>query len=371
MTGPTTTTVVRSARGPVLVVVALVVTALLAVAVLGTAATGQLDPRAYDPAGSRAIAALLEDRGVEVRVATTVEAVSSGPDSTVLVPFPEGLSSAELSALRRLPGSLVVIGAAGPTLAALDVDTDDSGPVQVEARRPACDLPAAERAGDVELGGPTYRVTSESIGCYASGGRATLLVLPNERVSLLGSGELLTNARLDERGNAALALGLLGSGTDVQWLLPRPGARDAMTDRSLNDLLPDAVKLAALQLLIAAAALALWRSRRLGPVVREPLPVVVRAAESVEGRSRLYRSARSRGTAAEALRAGARDRLVRRLGLPTDTGRAGLVDAVSARISREPAGLDALLYGAEPGDDAALVRLADDLDTLNREVAGS
>jgi len=353
------------------VVLALVVTALLAVAVLGTAAQGELDPRAYNPEGSRAIAALLEDRDVDVRVVTTVEAITVAPDSTVVVPFPDGLTSAELGALRRLPGPLVVIGAAGPTLAALDVDTVDSAPVPVEVRRPACDVPAATRAGDVDLGGPTYRVTGASIGCYASGGRATLLTLPTEQVTLLGSGDLLTNARLDDRGNAALALGLLGGGSDVQWLLPRPGARDAMADRKLSDLVPDAVKLAALQLLIAAAALALWRSRRLGPVVPEPLPVVVRAAEAVEGRSRLYRAARSRGTAAEALRAGARDRLIRRLGLPTDTGRSGLIDAVSGRIGRDPAALDALLYGAEPGDDAALVRLADDLDTLNREVAGS
>ena len=371
MTGPTTTTVVRRARGPVLVVAALVVTALLAVAVLGTAATGELDPRAYDPAGSRAIAELLEDKGVEVQVVTTIEALAVAPDSTVLVPFPDGLTPDELGALRRLPGQLVVVGAFGPMLDALELDTVDSAPVPVEVRQPACDLPAATRAGDAALGGPTYRVTGDSIGCYASGGRATLLTLPTDRVTLLGSGELLTNARLDDRGNAALALGLLGGGAQVQWLLPRPGARDVMTDRELSDLVPDAVKLAALQLLIAAAALALWRSRRLGPVVSEPLPVVVRAAESVEGRSRLYRAARARGTAAEALRAGARDRLVRRLGLPTDTGRAGLVDAVAGRIGREPAGLDALLYGAEPGDDAALVRLADDLDTLNREVAGS
>ena len=125
---------------------------------------------------------------------------------------------------------------------------------------------------------------------------------------------------------------------------------------------------------MAVAILALWRARRLGPVVTEPLPVVVRASEAVEGRSRLYRAARARGTAAEALRAGTRDRVVRRLGLATDSGRAAVVDAVTARTGRDPAELDALLYGAAPGDDAALVRLAGDLSaleqSLTREVAG-
>ncbi|MCU1672955.1 MAG: hypothetical protein JWN77_1068, partial [Frankiales bacterium] len=77
---------------------------------------------------------------------------------------------------------------------------------------------------------------------------------------------------------------------------------------------------------------------------------------------------------AEQLRAGARDRLVRRLGMGLDTGRAGLVDAVSVRTRRDAAAVDALLYGAGPGsvlDDASLVRLAGDLDSLISEVADS
>ena len=49
--------------------------------------------------------------------------------------------------------------------------------------------------------------------------------------------------------------------------------------------------------------LALWQARRLGPVVAERLPVVVRAAETVEGRGRLYRARRARDRAAAALRA--------------------------------------------------------------------
>ena len=122
--------------------------------------------------------------------------------------------------------------------------------------------------------------------------------------------------------------------------------------------------LGALQLALAVLVLALWRARRLGRVVPEPLPVVVRAAEAVEGRGRLYRAAGARDTAAEALRAGARARLAARLGLPRDAGREGLVLALAARTGRPPQELDALLYGPAPHDDAALVRLADALDGL-------
>jgi hypothetical protein len=241
--------------------------------------------------------------------------------------------------------------------------------VGVDTRDPACTLPAAVRAGDAETGGVTYQSGGGATECYAASGRATLL--QRGSVTLLGSPDLFTNARLAKRGNAALALGLLGAGSDVQWLLPRPGARDVAGGGSLNDLIPTAVKLAVLQLFVAFGVLALWRARRLGAVVVEPLPVVVRAAESVEGRSRLYRASRSRSTAAEALRAGARDRLAHRLGLGPETSRQGMVAAVVARTGGDPAAVDALLYGAAPTDDDALVVLADDLDILILEVAGS
>ena len=372
-TGPTARSVARSARGPVLVGLALVVTGVLVASYSATGGQGLLDPDAYNPSGAHAIAQLLEDRGVDVRRVETVEAVEARSDTTVLVPIPQALTPPELERLAGLPGRLVVVGADEQVVEALGAAVEAGSEVAVEGRRPACDLDVAMRAGDVDLGGATYRPTgaAESVGCYASGGRATLLQLPAQRLTLLGAGDLLTNDRLDRRGNAALALGLLGAGTDVQWVLPRPGARDDASQDSLNDLVPFGLKLAALQLLLAAGVLALWRARRLGRIVTEPLPVVVRAAEAVEGRSRLYRAARARGTAGEALRAGARDRLVRRLGLALDTPRPALVEAVCARTARAPAAVDALLYGAAPGDDAALVRLADDLDTLTREVAGS
>jgi hypothetical protein len=115
--------------------------------------------------------------------------------------------------------------------------------------------------------------------------------------------------------------------------------------------------------------LALWRGRRLGRVVEEPLPVVVRAAEAVEGRGRLYRAAGARGPAAEALRAGVRERTGVLLGLPP-ADRGALVTRAAARTGRDPAALDVLLYGAPPADDAGLVRLADALRAFERELAG-
>ena len=103
----------------------------------------------------------------------------------------------------------------------------------------------------------------------------------------------------------------------------------------------------------------------------EPLPVVVRAAEAVEGRSRLYRRAQARDRAAEALRAGALARMVPRLGIDSPAGGEpppdAVVAAVASRSGRPDAAVHATLFGPPPADDAGLVALADSLDSIVRD----
>ena len=375
--GPTVRSTARSARGPVLVVAGLVVVAVV-LALLSGGSGGRLDPDSFTPGGSRALAELLRDRGVTVERVDTVEQVLAGDrtDTTVVVPLPYALAPSEVEQLSGLASRLVLVGAEQDVLDVLDAPVDAGSAVDVERRRPACALPAAEVAGEADLGGVTYAADgTAAVGCYSTSGRATLLVAPAERLVLLGDGAPLTNDRLDERGNAALALGLLSETNRVLWLVPRPGRPlPEGPQRSLSDLIPDALTLGAFWLLVVAGVLALWRARRLGRVVEEPLPVVVRAAESVEGRSRLYRAAGARGTAAESLRGASRDRLAHRVGLPPHVDRGSLVPVVAERTGSDPAVVDALLYGGEPADDAGLVRLSDALRTLEQaltqEVAG-
>lgn len=128
---------------------------------------------------------------------------------------------------------------------------------------------------------------------------------------VLGAPDILYNSRLDEHGNASLALQLLGSRPHLVWYLPSlsdASATDA-GDQSFFDLLPSGWLWGTLQLFIAAGLAALWRARRLGPLVPERLPVAIRASETVEGRARLYRKANARDRAATALRSTTRTRL--------------------------------------------------------------
>jgi hypothetical protein len=368
----------RVARLPLLVGAMIVAAGTLIGALADPGARGLLDPAAVDDSGSRAIANLLRDRGVAVEVVRDPAAVrAAGADATVLVPFPFALGPTQLAAVRASGADLVLVAPAAEALAELAPGMELTAQrTPVEVREPACDLPAARAAGAVTLGGESYR---GGVGCYPADLGATLASTtvsssgaPTTRtVTVLGAPDPLTNGALAQEGNAALALRLLGSDPRLLWFLPGPEAAPVGDQRTITELLPRGWVWAAAQLAVAAVLVALWRARRLGPVVREPLPVVVRAAEAVEGRARLYRRAGDRGHAADALRAAARARLAPLVGLPDPAAPEALVDAVGARTGRSAAEVGALLYGPAPGDDADLVALAGRLDACEGEVRGS
>jgi hypothetical protein len=377
VTGPTIRSLWRRYRVALLVLAIVLVGAGAIALARSRGAGGRLDPRSAQPDGGRALATLLEERGVRVDRVTDPDQASGDLDArtVVLVPIPGQLGS---DAARRLggaaAGTVVLVNPAGDDLAAITERVRVAGTTSLATRAPGCDDPAATAAGDALSGGSTFDADGGE-SCYGEGGSAPLVTGTTSggaRLVVLGTGAVLTNARLDEDGNAALALTLLGadgSADELRWLLPAPGS--AAADESPGSILPDWVVPALLQLLFAGVLLALWRGRRLGPPVVEPLPVVVRAAEAVEGRARLYRRAQARDRAATALRSGALARMVPRLGIDSPTGGepppAAVVAAVAARSGRPDAAVHAALFGGPPPDDPALVTLAGTLDSIVRD----
>lgn len=354
-------------RLAVWVVLGLLATALIIGLINSQDRHGYLDPQGVDPLGARAVAQLLSGRGVDVtEVRRTAPAVdAAGSDSTLLITIPDLLRPEQVAEVLDT-GADIVLVAPGPVLAAFSDDLAATAGALAEVREPGCDLPEAVRAGDVRLGGG-YQSAGPAITCYDDTLAVTALD-SGQRLVVIGVADPLTNRYLDQEGNAALVLNLLGHHPDLIWY--RPVAEELPEGQAvpLSELLPDWVVPVAVQLGIAAVLVAWWRGRRLGRVVTEPLPVVIRAAEATEGRARLYRRGRARGHAAATLREAAAGRLQRRLGLPPDTESAALVAAVADRTGRPAAAVAALLAGPAPPDDPALVRLADDLDILEQEV---
>jgi hypothetical protein len=372
------------ARGVVLAVVLLLAAAVVMAAVRSDARHGRLDPRSADPYGSRAVAELLADQGVSTRVVTTLDQARSaaGPDTTVLIAVPDLLNKRQQkllkTATRTSGGRTVLISPGSPSVGALAPGVTADPAVSFDSTlSPDCTLPAARRAGSADTGGIRYTTTAPGTdACYPSDGLPTLLRIPAPSGSgdtvVLGAPDILYNDRLDEQGNASLALQLLGSRSHLVWYLPSL-SDDSATDegkRSFLDLLPSGWLWGTLQLFIAAVLAALWRARRMGPLVPERLPVAIRASETAEGRARLYRKANARDRAAAGLRSTTRTRLAPLIGVPPAQAHAPetLLPALAARLDGDGQVLLPLLFGPPPRDDAALVSLADQLDALEREV---
>jgi Domain of unknown function (DUF4350) len=369
----------RAWRTP-LAIVTFVLVAATAIALLQprSAVAGYLSPDSTAPEGTHALADILGQRGHDVLPVTTVpEAVAAAaPGSTLVIVSPFLLTGRQLRALASTPASLVLVEPDPAALAILAPAVRQAGGGPVQALLPACTLRAAVLAGPADLGGPGLRVEAgtPAAQCYIQDGRATLIQYRSgsRLITVVSSGDLLTNGRLASQGNAALAVNLLSSGGRVTWLVPAtPGAGGAAGRKSLASLVPLPAYLVAIQLALAALLAAAWRARRLGPLITERLPVVVRAAETVEGHARLYQSRRARARVAAELRAALLARAGPAAGLPAGASPAAVTAALAARSALSETRISELLYGATPGSDADLITLATDLDSLEREVRSS
>jgi hypothetical protein len=337
--------------------------------------------------GAMAVAEVLEDQGVQITHVTSVaDAVAAaGPDSTLLVtPNPSFFAEDQISSLSRTGADLVVLNPDYSMIGAVTRNTVDSmygelsGPVQ-----PQCDDPAARAAGALELGPGLYDTSTDGdavrpVLCWPDGMGAfayARLDFPDRSVTVVSDPAVIRNDSVLDEGNAALALWMLGQHEDLVWLVPNPmdvstgGDEPTPADRGqVNPQMPPGSAPVALVAVLAAVLLALWRVRRMGPLVVEDLPILVRSAEATRGRARLYRAARARGHAAAGLRAAAADRVASRLGLARSSDANTVVDAVVAATNRPPQQVADLLYGPPPADDAALAELARRLDFLESEV---
>jgi hypothetical protein len=390
---PTTHQVWTRTRGLLLALVIVVAAGITMAALRSGDQHGRLDPRSADRYGSRAVAELLKDRGVSTRVVTTLDdaGTAAGPDTTLLVVAPDLLTEQQQESLRTATassdGRTVLLSAGSASVETLAPGIHAEAQAPVSARTPQCSFPAARSAGNADLGGERYAADVPGAdSCYPSDGLPTLLRIDNPGSGdtvLLGSPDILYNHRLDQHGNASLALQLLGSRTHLVWYLPSisddsaaedsTGGGSSEGDSSFLELIPSGWLWGTLQLALAAVLTAVWRARRLGPLVTERLPAAIRASESTEGRARLYRKANARDRAAASLRSATRARLAPLLGVPPVDAHSpdALLPAISAHLTTGDQDLRVLLFGPAPADDTALIPLADQLDALEREVRTS
>jgi hypothetical protein len=353
-----------------LVLVAIVVAGSALIGALSDQPGRPLDPASAHKNGSKALVRLLEQYGATVTTTSSVDtALQRAGSAAVVVTAPDEYSNAQL---RRLAGRAARLVLARPgTRAGHAVAAGlEPGPVSGGGRGFAvCGDRGAAAAGEVQFPADTVGYLpgrSGTTACFAGA------LLTATRLAVLGSADLLRNDHLDNDGVAALDINAITDSRrldSVVWLLP--GSDTAGPGpASVWDLFPAGAHRAFWWLAAVGALTAVWRARRLGGVVPEPLPVVVRAAEVVEGHGRLYARAGARDRAASALRAAAVTRLGSRLGLPRGASAEQVGVAAAPVVARSPAEVVAVLAGAQPADDLALMRLAADLDELESAVGG-
>ena len=371
----------------VLVALLLILVAVVAVSVPPSDRPA-LDPGSVEPDGSRALVEVLRERGVDVvptrRFADVRSRAEDAPaGSTVLIVGPNLLNENIRDELDRLGSDLVLVAPGSRVLDDLGRPLASRSLPPSGPQSPRCADPAARAAGDLDWDGWVYRPSADGpfrsgpvAWCFAPpdgvgpNGRFVSWTENDRRVVLLGSPEPLRNDTVVQDGNAALALGMLGAHDTLVWwrVDPRDPALDyADVDdddepESPPGLAPPWVGPMLVWLFIMGLFAMFWRARRMGRLVAEPLPVLVRSAETAQGRAALYREAGARDRAAAILRADAVRRLASRLGLPSSTPAAEVVSQVAARAGPDAAAVRDVLAGPPPADADALTRLADALD---------
>jgi hypothetical protein len=374
-------------RGGWIAVIAVVVLAAIALVIIrssSNASAERLDPANPGPKGSRALVQVLEQHGVTVvptdSLVATRAAVGDPSDTTVLVYDPHGvMTSAQRTALLGLGADVVAVE---PGLLALDELAPSVGLAgELSGTFAAgCDVPAARKAGRVTGSGLGYRADSsdaEATACFTTKGISGLVQLRNDggtggstrTVTLLGLGSTLENGTIASRGDAALALNLLGAHHSLVWYIASFADLQSASAPTIAELTPNWVTPLLILFAIMGVAAMIWRGRRFGPIVVENLPVTVRASETMEGRARLYARSNARLRALDALRIGSIDRLARQTGQPRTATVDEIVDAVAALLGRDRGEIASLLLDAIPTNDAALVHFSDLLLALEADVA--
>ncbi|GAA1506938.1 hypothetical protein GCM10009827_021090 [Dactylosporangium maewongense] len=365
--------------------------------------------------GSTADAFLAENRG----------------DVTILLTTPQFVHPEYLRRMALLPGStrVVLVEPSKQTLLRAQMPlTTGRRALAGSVSAPGCDYRPAADAGPAGIHRTSYgpvdpAAEEEFARCYDD----SLIVFSRgwTTTTIAGSADPFRNDRIGEAGNARLATSLLTTRPRLVWVdlhrhesppepvrdpappvptatrtpsaeptatptrdqdlpssgpsrsrgappSPDPGATQAGSRgepaNPLWEAFPAWVYVVAVLLVVALLLYALARARRMGGPVVEPLPVVVRAGETVTGRGRLYQRARARDESLRTLRAAAVARMARLLRLEPGTGRATLVAAVAAHCGWPPEVVDDTLFGLPPVDDEALVAAAVRLEMLTEAV---
>lgn len=378
VTTPTTGRVFRRALFWIAAALFILVVGIISVGVAGNGAAGvPLSSTNAAPAGAKAVVEVLRQQGVTVTASDSLDetkaAIDDPADATLLLYDADlYLTDDQLREAAGLAATVVLVDPNFAQLRTLAPGIAQAGAVKEKSLEAGCALPAAEKAGTILGGGNGYRVTDPALDattCFGSGDKVYSVVQVGT-LTILGATNVLSNEHIVDRGNAALALNLLGAHHTLVWYIPTAADLPPLeAGQDLASLTPGWVIPVMALLVIVFLVAAVWRGRRLGPLVVENLPVTVRASETMLGRARLYEKSSSRLRAVDSLRIGAIGRLAVLCGLPRAATVDEVVAAVASVTGRQVGDVRRLLVDGIPQSDGELVAQSDALLLLERDVS--
>ncbi|QTG75086.1 DUF4350 domain-containing protein [Trueperella pecoris] len=357
---------IKPPRGTTITLSIVAIVAIIAIMLIRVPSAGApYSPDSTAPNGTRALASILRANGIEVSHIGAPHVLDYAVKDTTLVLDPS------FTAPTHVVDDLV---ASRATIIFLDTPAFDAGfegeiqsapPTPVSAQ--CSDPDATEARGISPLGHYFVPTDTASVtGCFPHiGGYGWVALAKNPRVSYLPDSRFITNEFLADHGNAAFALRKLGAHPTVVWV---SGAfsPDKVQPTSWAGLPTWFFPLLA-GLGLCLGWWALYRGRRFGKLVAEPMPVLVPASEADAGRGYLYHRGKNYEHAASALRAATISRLAPPRGIATSSTPEAVVAALQTNTYSHNDVWD-LLYGRAITSRRDLVELADQLDQFERDI---
>lgn len=377
----------RRARPWVIILIGVVVLGLAMILIRPGGNKIPLHPDNHHEDGSMALANILKDQGVDLTVTHSPEEAAAKADENTTVFFLDAWFVEEYlyGEIHDSGANLVIAQPTQDTLSHLapsltlddqvyEADGDDSNLVAAE-----CDDPHAQAASEISPSDPGFMLEQGDDQdlelCFIQNSMGAFAATDDGSIRFFADIAPFQNDELDSAGNAALTMRSLGEKPELLWVIPsftdagvEPGDEQGP---SLFDFLPPWFGGAMLLSLLVAIVAALWRGRRMGPLMVEPLPVEVHSTETTIGLGHLYRRGSSLVHAGQALRSGAALRCAQRLGLAASTPNSALAAAVAHATGRDYESVYGLLFGSAPVSEPELLHLAHSLDSLESEVAAS
>lgn len=356
---------------------------------LGDTTSDPLDPANPGTSGTQALARVLDSHGIDVEITRNQQqflgADRPGGGTTVVVTGDDALNSYTAGRLReRVRGAarLVLLNPRVNTLSELapTVATGYGYDSSLPSLRAGCTTSGIRPSDVITASSATYSVGPGTVAttCFsmpATGSSTTesnVVVLPATSTSpelVVASGIQFTNDAITRLDNAGVAVRMLGGHDRLLWYVPsrKDLPPSQSTSKGPSDI-PRAIgPLIALSFVALFAAM-LWRGRRFGRLVVEPLPAVVKAIETTQARGRLYRRAADVPRAAKQLRDHTIRRLAKTLGLPARTEVQLVIDTAATASGADRNALANLLAGPLPATEDQLLQYANDLSRIEEEV---